>query len=654
MPPKTVRDVRREQALDRRRIKAQHRRRVTRQRKQVLNPEAVIVHNAVVTSLVPRISAAIDVWARKRVPLSVNHPTDRLLAYTDFTSIVLNIPEIEEVDHDMAGNLRGLAYHEAGHIIKTLPFLDLVERVMPLDSLATYAHRTQRDELIKRLSGTSKVNVHKAWNLLEDQRMESAMTLDSINLGRYYNVIVMDYIVANPANGVNVYVMIAGRLHVDATFRAAARQAFVETYGEEWAVEAETIINAYKATTNVHVMWQQVILFARYLRRLNGELPGTVDEHGDGETSPTDQQAEQTMGEGATQPPPPAPPMEGNPLDGVPEDTDDMGTGEDEGEAEEEDEDEWGSGVADREAEPDPDASGGEGAGKSVGEAFKRKLRTLAKEAATKGREERSKDQTINQDVRAFNEAKWRAAEGTVMTRVPFTVDPDPESMSKAIQLNRPLRNMMEQARAEAAPSWQVGTSTGVLDVVRYKTRQPGDMNFHRNYADDGDMALPNLAVSLVLDGSSSMSSHRQDLAIAAYGCKSACDVVGLPCTVTVYDTNAFLLWDSYDRPMDVPYDIVPSGGTDPSDALDALDSQQHGKANHLVIIMTDGQFFGRWARGDATLEDYAMPDRDLCFFWYKSARTRINGIEFCSTAEQIDDLLELPRFLNRYLSRAM
>jgi hypothetical protein len=212
----------------------------------------------------------------------------------------------------------------------------------------------------------------------------------------------------------------------------------------------------------------------------------------------------------------------------------------------------------------------------------------------------------------------------------------------------------MEEARAERAPSWQGNQRQGVVDVIRYKTRQPGDMEFFRQYADGGDMHLPNMAVSLVLDGSGSMQPYNDDLATAAFGVKSACDVVGIPCTVTLFDTAPYLLWDKDDRPLEVPYDVIPCGGTDPKSTLDLLDDQMAGKDHHLVIIMTDGAWGGRW-HSKYSLGDYMVPHRDMVmFFWNTPISSGPNGMEQCSTVQQLGSLGEIPHFLRRYILRAM
>jgi hypothetical protein len=647
---KALREVRREQAKDRRAGKEQQlrqRERVQRALDATNEERAVTIrkHNAVVTGMVPRIAGAIDSWVGHRVPLSVVHPAFSFSAATDFHAISINIPE-QDVDLDFAADLRGLAYHEAGHILKSMPFPVLLNHVLP------DAPPVQQRKFMDKVCGVPQDTMHHAWNCLEDQRMETAMTHESSNLGRYYNVIVLTHVLANMSP--NSYFLLHGRKHVDETVRQAAWKMAVETHGAPMVEEAEALIDQYMRTDDPFVMWDAVVRFGRIVKGLSGDFEGSVDGHNflpdnrDADDFDLDESAdsdeEQDEADGGAQ--------------GGDEDEDAPGSkgrgGDDEADDEDDDDEPGQAGdVADRQAhgerDDEPDM---QGASNSVNDPDW--TRDLVKRALEEAREERRLDQQIVRDLRAYNEALHDNRDSLPLERIPYTVDPDPDVTAQAVRLNRALRNLMEQARAQTAPAWQTGQRRGTLDVRAYITRQPGDVEFFRDYAEGGDMHLPDMAVSVLLDGSGSMDHAAQALAIAAFGIKSACDVVNVPCTVTVYDTDAYLLWDESDTPLDVPYNIVPCGGTDPTRALDLIDLQKHGKKNHLVIIMTDGAWSGGW-HGTKSLAHYQSPDRDMVMFFYKTTPTYgPNGTDQCSAAVQIDDLQDMPRFLMRYLTRAM
>jgi hypothetical protein len=659
---KGLRDARRDNANERRHIKEQRERirermRQTERLDDGKRAEAVRRHNAVVTGIVPRISGAIDSWVNRRVPLGVTYPAPSFSALTDFTAIDIRIPYLEtDMSLDFAADLRGLAYHEAGHILKSVPFSVLLNQVMPAESDDS---RYSRDRGVYKMLGLSHKETHYAWNMLEDQRMETAMVRESRNLGRYYNVIVLTHVLGRPSP--SAFLLLHGRKHVDATVRASARQAFALAYGEDKAVQAETIIDAYKRTDDPLVMWQQTVRMGWLVQEIGagGDLgEGSVDSHGD----PEDERWEEMDSDDLDE-------MFGSGADPGNPDDDDKATDQrqcqgDKGQSDKSDKDdkEGDDDEADAEALGDTADRRAQGThdGPTVEQGASHSTsdpdwtRELVREALEEAKDARRQDGTITRDVRAYNEAFTAAKDSLPIQRIPTLPDPDPAVTAEAIKLNRALRNLMEQARSEQAPSWQTQQRRGVLDVRAYLTRQPGDMEFFRDYCEGGDMRLPNMAVSLLLDGSGSMEHLSQELATAAFGVKTACDVVGVPCTVTVYDSDAYLLWDHEDRPLDVPHNIVPNGGTDPKTALDLLDRQVYGKDNHLVIIMTDGAWSGRWYQ-TLSLAHYQAPGRDMVMFYLGGLPWRkVNGIEACSTDTEIETLSEIPRYLQRYLLRAM
>ena len=634
-----LREIKRDQGRERRaekerRQRVRQRMEENRDRNASERAEQIRIHNAVVTGLVPRIGGAIDSWVGKRVPLSVRYPSPRFRAITDFTSIELHIPD-EEVTFDFAADLRGLAYHEAGHILKSMPFPVLLDAVLPLlDPDDDGTRRAFMDKVI----GCDTHLLHHAWNCLEDQRMETAMVRESINLGRYYQVIVLTHVLSKGIEP-SKFLLLHGRRHVDQRIRESAAAAFASAYGTERCERAERIIDTYKRATDVFVMWEQVVLMARLIMEI-GDGGGSIDEHTDGGE----------YGE---------PCEDGEPGEGWGQKIDDSADPGDEagesgagskGEGDEEDGESDG-GTADRGS---PTVSKGDGPGAKHSKGTPDWTRELVKEVLEEAKEERNEDQQLRGDIRAYNEALRSARDSLPIERVPVTPNPDPEVTSKAIGLSRALRNMMEQARAQSAPAWQVGQDHGYLDVRAWVTRQPGDTDFYRNFAEDGDMRLPNMAVSILLDGSASMYHNNEKLAAAAFGMKLACDTVNVPCTVTIYDTDAYLLWDHEDEPLDAPLSVVPGGGTDPRRAMDLVDLQKHEKHNHLVIIMTDGQWQGDWY-STRSLAHYSAPDRDMVLFYFGSKPSKEPlGVEACGFAEPISDLDEMPRFLLRYFTRAM
>ena len=581
-------------------------------------------HNAVITGVLPRIQGAVDSWCRRRVKMSVEMPSTVFSAMTDFESIYLAIPA-DAVSVDFLGDLRGLSYHEAGHLRKSVPMPRLREMVEATMDDATKAAQPPTHKLLQ------------AWNVLEDQRMETSMVVDSKNLGRYYNVIVLAHVVN--AFSAQTYCWLMARDHVDADVIEAAREMMIQEHGEAECERMEDCVWRYVETNEPAVMWASIVEMAAFLEA--SKAPSlNMDEHQCPNTWGTEEAAgdQQTLDESATQ----------RPSKDAPKGTDPgAGEGDEDSEDDEDsdgsDEGEGAEGDGGQSTSEDKDSNG---AGTKPG-TFQDKV----KDALERAKDARNADKSLTNDLRSYNEALHDTRNHTPLPRVPTMYSNlDGGDMAEAVRCNRALRLLMEAARAEHAPSWQSGQRTGVLDVIRYKTRQPGDVEFFRNEAAGGDMHLPNLAVSVLLDGSGSMSRHVTKLGVAAYAIKTACDACEVPCTVTVFDTAAHLLWDADDKPVNIPDAFCPLGGTDPSEALDVVDAQIHDKARHLVIIMTDGSWSG-WS--DKSLDEYSYPNRDIVVLFWNSPVRPIRGLNNVPHAA-IDSLLEIPQIVRRYLIQSM
>jgi hypothetical protein len=64
-----------------------------------------------------------------------------------------------------------------------------------------------------------------------------------------------------------------------------------------------------------------------------------------------------------------------------------------------------------------------------------------------------------------------------------------------------------------------------------------------------------------------------------------------IPCTVTTFADSASLLFDASEPTEEVK--VSCQGGTEPLQALEDLCKQRNGKALHLVVVFTDGEWFG-------------------------------------------------------------
>ena len=190
-------------------------------------------------------------------------------AWTDFKSIDITF-EPEEDIRLLSAQLRGLLYHEGGHCRFTDPFLDLVEAV--------------REVLgeVPTPDGVDVNRLHRAWNCLEDQRMETAVVSDAPRKAAFFTPMVMamhlrslDHMAAN-------YPLLVWRRYLPIKLRRQARTMFVTLHGaqgEHFAQELDRIVTSYVTATDVETMWTAVCEYHELLQAMK-PLASNMDDAG--------------------------------------------------------------------------------------------------------------------------------------------------------------------------------------------------------------------------------------------------------------------------------------------------------------------------------------------------------------------------------------
>jgi hypothetical protein len=161
----------------------------------------------------------------------------------------------------------------------------------------------------------------------------------------------------------------------------------------------------------------------------------------------------------------------------------------------------------------------------------------------------------------------------------------------------------------------------------------------------------------VLLDYSSSMNSYTTELAQVGFATKRACQNLGIPCTVTLWDDAATVLYDANEFAETMPT-IATNGSTNPDTALADLDNQRQDKEHHIVIIMTDGDGDSEWDnKKERTLVQYGAQGRYLIGFGYdgrsNASASRLADkliAKGCPEAYGITDLMEIPRKLESAL----
>lgn len=691
-----------------------------------------VEQNAIARGIVRRI-AAVLASEEINVPITVSKGIEGAGsdAWTDFSQISVTY-QPQDDKRVLAATMRGLFYHEGGHCRWTIPFPELLDHV-----------RTQAsDEGVEIalptcvMRGVSRPEVcHRAWNMLEDQRMETAVVSDSPRKAAYFTPMIMTEHTPTPTAMAANYPLLIWRKYLPRKLRYAARKMFIASHdlqgqdGTRLAEMAESIVTNYVLSTDLGSMWQAVCDMHDLLQEIQpvpaasfghdrqyrnrntsrnlddflvipvdpgmldepmGETIEIEDEDGDEpEVDFTDPAVADHLAEvliamwwhpetlipvvyalqGAPEPSNEAPKASASADE--PEDTDEPTKSDAKGDAsgaKADDEPETDKPETEAEADEsdtadkpddederddeDDDAGSGDGAGSdgshtddgagNVDDDFDQDdLDDLLQEVE----DERNEMRELDGDMRAFDEAREQTSSLPVYVG---GLSNDGVAINKSVALADEIERSFQMSTMDRQPSWVEQQRRGIVNVLRYETRRPGETEVFRAWTDDEQPGY-DMAVSLLLDYSGSMDDHMVSLAQSAFAVKLACQRLEIPCTVTLWDTEAMALWDANEVAQGMPV-IQEAGGTDPTRALQDLDNQRYDRAKHIVIIMTDGDWSGEW-NGKRTLAAYKDAGRQIYGFGLGGRHLREGLIaKGCDNAWAISDLMEIPQRLEQFL----
>lgn len=549
------------------------------------------------TSLVRAVADSMNV----RVPINVRNG-HRTEAATDFKTIqiVVKCPPLNLDDMTAVSRrihfIKGLVYHEIGHIKYTVPLYHLLNDLGKDYNDACNDYYARCPDALH-----DSWMIKKAWNSLEDQRMECAMVRYSPSMGAYFTTIVLDYVAAH--NAPMAWPLVAGRTYLDKGVLDMFRKAAATFCTDPTLIrDTSTVVSRYKRAKTPQEMYDCVIDYCLILRRW-----GVVgDEHGIGVPEPTgkhndppwDNPHDRQKYDDSSQPEDGS--SDKNVVTSV-RDDDDAGqddapvgvrTNEDSGKVDLPD---------------DEDIKRGQGRGTSHSDEYRPPTNPPS-------------DKDIHDSVQKALEDAYTTAPATdhetkeflsVVNHennqdmphngeVMFLKD---EDMQKVDTIYNGMMSTLEMLAVQASPSWRFRQEDGVLDPTAFNLREPGDSDYWSNLNDNGGIGF-DLSVSVIMDVSYSMMENWcRDNGIAALAIRRACDELNIPCTTSTFSDSGRRLWNHDEEPNAVfPY---ATGGTWPVTCLEALPDERLGKSRHLVIIFTDGQ----WSEVN-NLAPYSAPGR--------------------------------------------
>lgn len=571
----------------------------------------------------------------------IKYPVTEAYAWRPNTNAAATKDEVVRRAWEYAAKVRGLYYHELGHHRFTLPLATLAEQVGQGGS-ENWRH------------------LHTAWNTLEDQRMERFVVDDSPVVAAYLTLLVNDVI---PASESASWLLLAGRAYLPKEVRDASKAVYAAEQGADKANEVERIVETYITAPTAEVAWQAVVDL--YTLTYNDPQPGRDDYHGGITYSPNPGGGNEWV-PAPSNPDPADPAQDAQPQPGQGTGSTDEDSNEDDaepqGSSDDSNEDEDSESGATSKGDDDPqegsedDDQGDDGestdsasdskaaGGSSTDEAMKKAVQDAL--------DELSESETHKGDVRDMTAAAYSVDERDLRAYPGVDgLDAVPgERVREAEVLADNIRQAFQTATAHQDPIMQTGLRQGIIDPLRFRTRQAGDLDYRRGMDSEGNPSL-RLRVNFLADISGSMGGYCDDLGVAAWAMQRACIDLGIASRVIGFDTRGFSIFDEDECP-EVPVSINALGGTDPSEALRAALNHDDDVVN-IVVVMTDGHWFG-----DTRIDNLAGPnDRVTLFLFGMGAMNIQQASNMYGTPDELvcsNDLADIPRLVERLLVDAV
>lgn len=522
-------------------------------------------------------------------------------AFTNFESIHvrINLKHYNEADFDsmvkLLHNVKGIVYHEGGHILFTHSFFDMVQAVHKARNAycseygtfpSTHGYKgdilrlaVDREWLTLEqynmiMNPDVKVDIRmvmRAWNVLEDQRMETAMVNTSPVMARYFTEIVINNVII-PGREASAYPWIIGRTYLPKNVRQFARSMAETLPQSEILPVMEKIIMQYRRSNDLFEMYDLCIDFAECLvvwqngKNDGGGQPG---DHG------SSQYPHARKGTPSPVPDPDNSSIEQpNPTEGSEQASENSNPDNDKDQNDHVDE----TPPSTESVAGKPDKDSPSTADRNTNSSLREMLDDFLK------REE--SDTNIN-EVSEFLSTVNDAKNALVMPNQSIQTMIDDE-IAKSVLVTNSMRDVLDKLVVQVDPSWVFYQEHGVLDPVAFEMREPGDSNYWSGLDGAGSNGH-DISITMLLDTSGSMGAFDTELSVAAMGIRKACEQLNIPCTILTFSDDVRMVAEG---DKDTNYVRVSAvGGTEISSAMHVINNFRYGKTHHLVVILTDGEW---------------------------------------------------------------
>lgn len=227
-----------------------------------------------------------------------------------------------------------------------------------------------------------------------------------------------------------------------------------------------------------------------------------------------------------------------------------------------------------------------------------------------------------------------------------------------AAGLARRIGRKFEQIVEDQDPGWDRRVSSGRMNVQRVMSSQKYDPDTMFDQWNEGNADAASVEGGLLLDMSGSMSYHASSLSRSAWIIKSAFDRIKSPLTVYAFESGTHVVYEATDKAQPGMFPAIsPQGGTVPHTGIVELGRRLFvsKRKKKIFIVMTDGE----WS-GPQVAEQYINSMNEsgvITALVYLDARIipvdRIDG-HGCQIKASIKDLDGLVEFTNSLVKEAL
>ena len=185
-------------------------------------------------------------------------------AWTNFERIYAGY-HLHEDMRITAAVLRGELYHEGGHCRFTDPFVDL-----ELAARAECGFDGSVDDFRITLGGRDMTagEMHRAWNAMEDQRMETAVVSDSPRKAGYLTPMMLSELAYSPEVASANWPLMVWRKYLPRKVRDGAKALFMAEHGPDVVRQIQGVVTRYVLAQNATDMYMAVVEMAEVFKSI--------------------------------------------------------------------------------------------------------------------------------------------------------------------------------------------------------------------------------------------------------------------------------------------------------------------------------------------------------------------------------------------------